>query len=174
MTANPPSLLQKKICMLGSFSVGKTSLVRRFVHGIFDDKYQTSIGVKIDNKTVDVVGERVLLLLWDIYGEDRFQKVQMSYLSGISGYLLVVDPTRRETLAEALELQERVRRAKGEVPSILALNKCDLLEDWDIELDRVAQLEQHGQMVIRTSAKTGEGVELAFSRLTQAMLESPA
>lgn len=160
--------------MLGSYSVGKTSLVRRFVSGIFDEKYQTSIGVKIDNKIVSSTGKEVLLLLWDIYGEDRFQKVQMSYLSGMSGYLLVVDPTRRETLEDALDLQKRVIEGKGAVPSILALNKCDLLQDWEIDPDRFTQIEQTGQVVIRTSAKTGEGVELAFSRLTQAMLESPA
>jgi small GTP-binding protein len=167
-------MLQKKICMLGSFSVGKTSLVRRYVHGFFDEKYQTSIGVKIDKKIVNVLGEDVELILWDIYGEDRFQKVQMSYLSGMFGYLLVVDPTRRDTLDEALDLQQRVVEAKGSLPSILAFNKCDLLEDWDIDTDRIAQIEARGQIVLRTSAKTGEGVELAFSRLTQAMLESPA
>jgi small GTP-binding protein len=167
-------MLQKKICMLGSFSVGKTSLVRRYVHGFFDEKYQTSIGVKIDKKIVNVLGEDVELILWDIYGEDRFQKVQMSYLSGMFGYLLVVDPTRRDTLDEALDLQQRVVEAKGSLPSILAFNKCDLLEDWDIDPDRIAQIEANGQIVLRTSAKTGEGVELAFSRLTQAMLESPA
>lgn len=167
-------MLQKKICMLGSYSVGKTSLVRRFVFGIFDEKYQTSIGVKIDKKVVDSSGETVELILWDIYGEDRFQKVQMSYLSGMFGYLLVVDPTRRDTLDEALDLQRRVIEAKGPMPCILALNKCDLLEDWDIDPDRISQIEESGQIVLRTSAKTGEGVELAFSRLTQAMLESPA
>ncbi|HUO33592.1 MAG TPA: Rab family GTPase [Candidatus Acidoferrum sp.] len=167
-------MLQKKICMLGSFSVGKTSLVRRFVSGIFSDKYQTSIGVKIDNKTVEISGEEVKLLLWDIYGEDRFQKVQMSYLNGMSGYLLVVDPTRRETLEDALDLQQRVKESKGEVPSVLVLNKSDLLKDWDIDSDRIALLERNGQIVLCTSAKTGEGVELAFSRLARAMLESPA
>jgi len=167
-------MLQKKICMLGSFSVGKTSLVRRFIHGFFDEKYQTNIGVKVDNKTLELDGEKLLLLLWDIYGEDRFQKVQMSYLSGMSGYLLVVDPTRRQTLDDALDLQKRVRDTKGDVSSILLLNKCDLLEDWEIDPDRVSELERNGQPVLRTSAKTGEGVEEAFSRLAQAMLKSPA
>lgn len=173
MPQTAPSM-QKKICMLGSFSVGKTSLVRRFVSGIFDEKYITNIGVKIDQKIVNPTGESVNLVLWDIYGEDRFQKVLMSYLSGMSGYLLVVDPTRRETLDDALDLQKRVVGAKGAVPSILALNKCDLLPDWEIDPERISEIEKNGQIVVRTSAKTGEGVELAFSRLTQAMLESPA
>ncbi|HTV58042.1 MAG TPA: Rab family GTPase [Verrucomicrobiae bacterium] len=167
-------MLQKKICMLGSFSVGKTSLVRRFVSGFFDEAYQTNIGVKIDNKDLKVDGEDLKLLLWDIYGEDRFQKVQMSYLNGMSGYLLVVDPTRRQTLEDALDLQQRVVQANGDVASVLLLNKCDLLDDWEIDPDRVPQLQSLGQLVLRTSAKTGEGVEEAFSLLAQAMLKSPA
>src|SRR6516165_910024 len=102
-------MLQKKICMLGSFSVGKTSLVRRFVESIFDEKYQTTIGVKVDKKVTRAGGEPVTLVLWDIYGEDVFQKMRMTYLRGMAGYLLVVDPTRNQTLDDALALQARVQ-----------------------------------------------------------------
>jgi small GTP-binding protein len=167
-------MVQKKVCMLGSFSVGKTSLVRRFVESIFDEKYHTTIGVKVDKKVVQASGEEVTLVLWDLHGEDAFQKMRMSYLRGMSGYLLVIDPTRRQTLEDALSLQERVEEAMGAIPSILVLNKHDLLKEWDIDLDRVTLLEERGQTVIRASAKTGEGVEQGFSRLASAMLQSPA
>jgi len=165
-------MLQKKICMLGSFSVGKTSLVRRFVESIFDEKYHTTIGVKVDKKVVPVDREEVTLVLWDIHGEDVFQKMRMSYLRGMSGYLLVVDPTRPQTLEDALALQTRVREAMGAVPWILVLNKCDRIAEWEIDLEPIRSLEGSGQVVVRTSAKTGEGVEQAFSRLAQAMLHS--
>lgn len=165
-------MLQKKVCMLGSFSVGKTSLVRRFVESIFDEKYHTTIGVKVDKKVVEVGDEELMLVLWDIHGEDGFQKMRMSYLRGMSGYLVVVDPVRRQTLEEALSLQARVRETAGPIPSILVLNKCDLISEWDIDLDRIKLLQDRGQEVIRTSAKTGEGVEDAFSRLARAMLDS--
>jgi small GTP-binding protein len=166
-------MLQKKICMLGSFSVGKTSLVRRFVESIFDEKYHTTIGVKVDKKVVPVDREEVTLVLWDIHGEDVFQKMRMSYLRGMSGYLLVVDPTRRQTLEDGLALQARVTEAMGPIPWILVLNKCDRIAEWEIDLERIRSFEGSGQAVVRTSAKTGEGVERAFSRLAQAMLHSP-
>jgi len=67
-------VIQKKICMLGSFSVGKTSLVSRFVSTVFSDKYLTTVGVKIDKKALTVGGEDVTLMLWDIYGEDDFRR----------------------------------------------------------------------------------------------------
>ena len=101
-------MLQKKICMLGSFSVGKTSLVRRFVESIFSDAYQTSIGVKIEKKVVRAGNEEVTLVLWDIHGEDVYQKIRMSYLRGMSGYLLVADGTRRQTQIGRASCRERV------------------------------------------------------------------
>lgn len=160
--------------MLGSFSVGKTSLVRRFVESMFDEKYHTTIGVKVDKKNLQVDGEELTLVLWDIHGEDVFQKMRMTYLRGMSGYLLVVDPTRRQTLDDALSLQGRVQEAMGRIPWILILNKCDLIAEWEIDLERMGALQGSGQAVVRTSAKTGEGVEEAFSHLAKAMLDSPS
>ena len=159
-------MIQKKICMLGGFGVGKTSLVSRFVHSIFSDTYLTTIGVKIDKKTVDLGRERVDLILWDIHGEDDFQKVRMSYLRGSSGYLLVADGTRRGSLDVALELHEQARLTVGHVPAILAINKADLASTWDI--DPVA-LQALDLPVVRTSAKTGSEVEETFASLARAM-----
>jgi small GTP-binding protein len=163
-------MLQKKICMLGSFSVGKTSLVRRFVESIFSDAYQTSIGVKIDKKVVRAGNEDVTLVLWDIHGEDVYQKIRMSYLRGMSGYLLVVDGTRRQTLEDALSLNERVIQEAGKIPAVLVLNKSDLAEGWEIDAARASELTTAGWTIIRTSAKTGNSVEEVFSKLTAAML----
>jgi small GTP-binding protein len=163
-------MLQKKICMLGSFSVGKTSLVRRFVESIFSDAYQTSIGVKIDKKVVRSGNEDVTLVLWDIHGEDVYQKIRMSYLRGMSAYLLVADGTRRQTLDDALALNERVVEEAGKVPAILVINKSDLAEKWEIDAARESELTAAGWTIIRTSAKTGDSVEEVFSKLTAAML----
>jgi small GTP-binding protein len=163
-------MLQKKICMLGSFSVGKTSLVRRFVESIFSDAYQTSIGVKIEKKVVHSGNEDVTLVLWDIHGEDVYQKIRLSYLRGMSGYLLVVDGTRRQTLDDALALNERVIQEAGKVPAVLVFNKCDLAEKWEIDSVRESELTAAGWTMIRTSAKTGDSVEEVFAKLTAAML----
>jgi len=163
-------MLEKKICMLGTLAVGKTSLVRRFIEGIYSEGYQTSIGVKVDKKSVRGAGQEVKLVLWDIFGEDRFQKVQASYWRGMFGYLLVVDGTRRNTLDEALALNQRVTDTGLKVPAILLVNKADLADQWEIGDDRLAQLTQSGWEIMRTSAKSGENVDAAFSRLTSKML----
>jgi small GTP-binding protein len=155
------------MCLLGAYGVGKTSLVSRFVHSMFSEKYMTTIGVKIDKKTVDLGHERVDLILWDIHGEDEYQKVRMSYIRGASGYLLVVDGTRRSTLDTALSLHESAQRTIGHVPFMVAVNKADLATRWEFDTDLVGQL---GLPFVKTSAKSGAQVEEAFESLSRAML----
>jgi len=164
-------MIKKKICMLGSFAVGKTSLVRQFVDSIFSEKYHTSIGVKIDKKVVRVDDSEVNLILWDIHGEDEFQKIQASYLTGTSGYFLVIDGTRSNTLAVAKELNQFTLNHIGSVPFIVLINKADLLSDWEIIDEELDLLKEKGWELIKTSAKTGEGVEEAFKQLANKMLE---
>lgn len=163
-------MIQKKICMLGAFATGKTSLVARFVKSIFSEKYHTTVGVKIDKKVLKVGSEDVMLMLWDLAGEDEFNKVQMSYLRGSAGYILVVDGTRRSTLDKAFSLQKNVEEAIGKVPFILVLNKADLLEDWEIDQTTITELTDQGLLVIKGSAKTGEGVEELFLSLAEKMV----
>jgi small GTP-binding protein len=165
-------MIQKKICLLGAFGVGKTSLVSRFVHSIFSDKYLTTVGVKIEKKTVAAGQRDVDLVIWDIYGEDDFQKVRLSYLRGAAGYLLVADGTRRATLDVAWSLRANAAATVGDVPFLLLVNKADLTASWEIDEPALAELERLNWTVIRTSAKTGAGVEGAFGTLADAMLRA--
>jgi small GTP-binding protein len=163
-------MLQKKICMLGSFAVGKTSLVRRFVESIYSEVYQTTVGVKIDKKNMQMDGKEVSLVLWDIYGEDDYQKMRWTYLRGASGYLLVADGTRKATLEQAVSLEQKVREVAGAIPFVLVINKSDLIRDWELDPALEAQWAAQGWSILHSSAKTGEGVEESFSLLTRKML----
>jgi small GTP-binding protein len=164
-------MIQKKICMVGAFATGKTSLVARFVHSIFSERYYTTVGVKIDKKIIDIRENKLNFILWDLYGEDEFQKVRMSYLRGSAGYLLVVDGTRHSTLETAFNLQTRVEDAIGQVPFILVLNKSDMTDEWEIENSEIEAIIQKDWSVIKTSAKNGLGVEKVFQTLAQKILD---
>lgn len=164
-------MIQKKICMLGGFAVGKTSLVRQFVESIYSDKYHTTVGVKIDKKLVNVGEQEVNLLLWDIQGEDGVQKLRSSYLRGAAGYLLVIDGTRGSTLDTACAIQQSAQEILGLVPFIAVINKIDLVDEWDLDEKAVEGLVQAGWTVYRTSAKTGQHVENAFVNLARKITE---
>jgi small GTP-binding protein len=156
--------------MLGAYAVGKTSLVSRFVRSIFSDKYLTTVGVKVDKKTVKIAGQELSLMVWDLAGEDDFYQVRMSYLRGSAGYLLVADGTRGATLDKAFDLHRRAETEIGQVPLILVINKLDAIEDWEINETDLASLSDSGWQVVATSAKTGVGVNEAFWALGQKTL----
>ncbi len=162
-------MMQKKICMLGAFAVGKTSLVSRFVRSVFADRYLTTVGVKVDKKVIAVDGSDVTLMLWDLYGHDDFQSVRTSYLRGASGYLLVADGTRQQTIEIARALQKTANGVLGSVPFVFLLNKSDLESEWQVDERALIRIAELGWPIIRTSAKTGVGVEDAFLRLARDM-----
>jgi small GTP-binding protein len=158
-----------KLCLIGATGVGKTSLVARYAHSIFSERYATTIGVKIETKEVQREGWSVTLVLWDLSGEDEFQAVQTGYLRGAAACLIVVDAARPETLGTALSLEQRARTTTGDVPFVIALNKADLLMSNDIDQRLREALKVRELKVVRTSAKTGEGVEEAFNCLVDAI-----
>ncbi len=159
-------ILQKKICILGDFGVGKTSLVKRFVKNEFSEKYLTTVGVKMDTKLVDVGDEtRVKLVIWDIAGENGLKKISQNYLRGSAGFLLVIDGSRANTLDVALDMKQGILQLQGDIPFVALLNKHDLKEQWEIAEADIARLNAEAGQVFFTSAKTGDNVETAFREL---------
>ena len=165
-------MTQKKVAMLGCVAVGKTSLTERFVESIFSDRYRTTVGVRIHRKELTVAGGEVALVIWDLAGEDEFVELRTTYLRGAAGYVLVADGTRQETLEKAVHLRERAGAAIGSVPFLLAVNKTDRLEEWTIRNSDLEALERAGWTVVRTSARTGDGVETLFHTLAARLMES--
>jgi len=160
------TLLNSKICILGDFAVGKTSTVERFVNNHFSDKYLTTIGVKVDTKEIQLTEYvKLKLIIWDIAGTDRFGPVELAYLRGASGYILVADGTRAKTVAAALDLKSQAEERYGELPYVFLLNKSDLQHSWDVSDQRLDELSQSLTNVFVTSAKSGDKVDEAISTL---------
>ena len=163
-------MIQKKICMVGTFAVGKTSLVRQFVESVYSDKYHTTVGVKVDKKIVTVGEEQLTLVLWDIEGAETGLELRQSYLRGAAGYLLVADGTRPDTVGSAVALQARTEATIGKMPFLLLLNKVDLDQHWRVDPKELDRLRSSNWLMTTTSAKTGQGVENAFATLAQKMM----
>lgn len=161
----------KKICLIGDFGVGKTSLVNRFVNNDFSEEYQTTVGVSICTRSVELATDvSVKFVIWDIAGADRLTTVSRSYLSGANGCILVADGTRKKTIENALELKVAVDVQLDNPEMICLLNKHDLFADWVVDNEYFSYLDSLDSWQM-TSARTGEGVEDAFTLLARKFLD---
>jgi small GTP-binding protein len=160
-----------KVCMVGAFGVGKTSLVRRFVHQQFDERYHTTLGVKIDTRIVDSIKEPIKLVLWDMEGADPFEADKRplarirSYMKGAHALILVADGTRPATVKTALGLYHDFCREFQFVPAIMLANKADLTAEWRFD-DSVLP---DAISLFQTSALNGQNVEEAFIALGETL-----
>lgn len=156
----------KKIVLVGHFGVGKSSLVKRFVHQKFSDQYLTTIGVKIDKKVVEVNGASVKLMLWDIAGESTAMKIPKKYFAGAHGILYVFDLSREETYTNLQNDLFEISKQLKDVPAVVLGNKSDLVDD-----DFISNLKKEMSMDFKpTSAKTGDFVEDSFIHLAQELI----
>ena len=159
----------KKVCLLGDFAVGKTSLVRRFVYNLFNDKYIATIGVRVSRKTVVVPRDdevvELTMMLWDLAGSEEFDGVRASYLRGTAGAVLVCDLTRLETLDSLQAYADDLLSINPGAQLILAANKCDLTDQQltPAQIETVAADLNAPHYL--TSAKTGDEVETLFRHL---------
>ena len=166
----------KKICLLGDPAVGKTSLIRRYVFDMFDDKYITTIGTKVTKKTVMVPattgqgGVRITLLIWDILGQREYQRLHPVYYQGAEGALIVCDSTRKETIGSLSTWVTSFKNVVGPVPVVFLMNKSDLVDPEKFDRTEIEALcKQHNAPYLPTSAKSGLNVEKAFLTVSEAL-----
>jgi len=160
-----------KLCLLGDGAVGKTSLVRRFVFDVFDDKYLVSFGTKVSKKSMTIGEDTVDLMIWDILGQRTHESLHAAYYRGAAGALAVCDFTRPDTMYSLRQWIGSFRSVVGNKPIIILGNKSDLDKEFSID-DLKAFGSQVGCDVLDTSAKTGHNVEQAFVDIGRRLLEA--
>jgi len=159
----------KKIVLLGHFSVGKTSLLRRFIDDQFSEEYIVTIGVQVKKKVVTVKHKEkqdisVSFIIWDIEGNKSVKSTRKSYLLGTHGFIYVFDVNNDLTYKNTLE---EIDYLKSTYPNVLVKvvgNKIDLVNAKNIE-NELALLKI--PVDILTSAKTGENIDFLFKKLAE-------
>jgi small GTP-binding protein len=160
--------LSKKVILLGHFGVGKTSLIKRYVHQKFSEEYLTTIGVKIDKKVVNINGREISMLIWDIAGENTQQKVPSSYKLGAHGVIFVFDLTRPSSYENLEEDIVHMQNILPPIPFVLVGNKTDIIDD-----DQLVTIKDSLPVYkyFFSSAKTGDHVEELFEELGKLMIQ---
>lgn len=161
-------MIRKKILLLGDFSVGKTSLIKRYIDGTFDDKYLTTIGVKISKKVLTVAVAECEMLIWDIEGATPSKKIPLSYYRGASGAIFVSDVTRGDTMVGLKAHKEIFLSENPDSKFVVAYNKVDMLNGVPIE--KIEQEIKSKEDVFLTSALDGKNVETLFIKLMEKIL----
>jgi small GTP-binding protein len=168
-----PENLKAKVCFLGDWSIGKTSLIQKFVKNMFSENYLVTVGTRTSKKTIVIKKPEfqseinLTLLIWDIMGQISFRKIlHPSYFKGAKGAFLVCDLTREDTLKHLDDWVDSLFTEGNLMPTVFIANKSDLTDQYEFgvkEIERVASI--YNSPFYITSAKTGENVERAFQAL---------
>lgn len=179
MTFEDPSMkpIKKyKLVFLGEQSVGKTSLITRFMYNSFETSYQATIGIDFLSKTVYLEDRTIRLQLWDTAGQERFRSLIPSYIRDSSVAVVVYDITSLESFQETNKWIEDVRKERGEdVIIMLVGNKTDLSNTRQVTTtEGMQKAKELNVLFIETSAKVGYNVNLLFRRIAAALPEIEA
>lgn len=164
----------KKMCILGDPSVGKTSLVLKYVKQSFSPEYLSTIGAVAYKKEIEIKNASVYLVIWDIAGQETFDAVRLAYFKGAEGAFVVCDSLRENTYNHIEDWISSLYRVQKGVPIIFLANKIDLLEEdksnYIKEKMRLIS-ENYKTEYFLTSAKEGTNVENAFLLLAKKMVK---
>ncbi|RXK41030.1 GTP-binding protein ryh1 [Tremella mesenterica] len=170
-TSSSNPLRKFKLVFLGEQSVGKTSLITRFMYDTFDNTYQATIGIDFLSKTMYLEDRTVRLQLWDTGNQERFRSLIPSYIRDSSVAVIVYDITNRTSFLNTSKWVDDVRNERGQdVIIVLVGNKTDLNDKRQVtpeDLDKRAK--ELGVMSIETSAKAGHNVKTLFKKIAMAL-----
>lgn len=166
-----PALRKYKLVFLGEQSVGKTSLITRFMYDSFDTTYQATVGIDFLSKTVYLKDRTVRLQLWDTAGQERFRSLIPSYIRDSAVAVVVYDITNFKSFEQTERWVEEVRKERGtNVIIILVGNKVDLEDIREVSVERAERMAKEMNILfIETSAKVGYNIKQLFRRIGDAL-----
>jgi small GTP-binding protein len=163
-----------KVCLIGDFAVGKTSLIRRFTESRFSESYLSTIGIRVSRRVLqiaDAYPSTLTLLIWDTAGSELFTNIVRSYYRGSRGAALVCDVTRAETVTSLVRYAGEFHTVNPDVPLLIMANKIDLRSERAVSDEQLGEIAAMlDAPLFFTSARTGESVEEAFQALGQSIV----
>jgi len=166
-----------KVCIFGDGGVGKTTLIRRFAKGVFEEHIRMTIGADFSVKNIDIDNRKVTLRIWDFAGEDRFRVLLPAFAKGADGGIFMYDTTRFSSLGQIRDwlsiFEYFISEDKLKIPIIMVGGKNDLLEKRSIPTEEAKEISRTFDLkgFFECSSKTGDNVEEIFEFIAKLIID---
>jgi len=161
-----------KIMCTGDTGVGKSALILRFSDEMFNASYISTIGVDFKVRSIEHDGKTIKLQIWDTAGQERFRTITAAYYRGSHGIIVTFDVTDEESFNNVKYWLNEVHvYAMKDIPIILVGNKIDMETKRKISTATAEKFARdNGLVYVEASAKTGAGVDLIFSKISELLI----
>ena len=161
-----------KIVLIGDTCVGKSCILVRFSDDVFVENYVTTIGVDFRFKTMIVKNKIAKIQIWDTAGQERYRSITTAYYRGAAAIIICCDSTNKESFYNINNWIEEISKyTDKDVDKLILMNKCDLVEERQIDKNEISKFEkENGIKIMEVSAKTGNGIDKAFEYIIEQLI----
>ena len=161
-----------KFLILGDITVGKTTLLLKYIDNFTPEIYISTLGVDYKTKNIVFNGIKVSLQIWDTAGQERYKVITKSFVKGTDGIIFMYDITQKESFINIKKwIEETEGENPGDVKKIIVGNKIDKEEDRQVTDEMKEKLSKEVDIdLIEVSAKKGIDVDKVFDILVEKIL----
>ena len=162
-----------KIVLIGDTCVGKSCILVRFSDDVFSENYVTTIGVDFRFKTMIIKNKIAKIQIWDTAGQERYRSITTAYYRGAAAIIICCDSTNKDSFYNLNNwIDEIAKYTDRDVDKLILMNKCDLVENRQIDKSEISKFEkENGVKIMEVSAKTGDGIDKAFEYIIEKLID---
>ena len=161
------------IVLIGDTCVGKSCILVRFSDDVFSENYVTTIGVDFRFKTMIIKNKIAKIQIWDTAGQERYRSITTAYYRGAAAIIICCDSTNKDSFYNLNNwIDEIAKYTDRDVDKLILMNKCDLVENRQIDKSEISKFEkENGVKIMEVSAKTGDGIDKAFEFIIEKLID---
>ena len=172
MNSEQEAQIVLKLLLLGDSSVGKTSILNKYISNKFDESSISTVGVDYMDKIIDYNKFKIKLQIWDTSGEEKFRTITKNFYRNADGLLVVFDLTKKESYDHIRSWINEAKENNDKLKTILIGNKLDLKDERIVAIDVAKQFaEKNNLKYIETSAKDGTNINESFQAIIDLLFD---
>ena len=165
-------IIEIKLILLGDISVGKSSILGRYIDNSFTEDYQCTLQVETKSKIIDIdLNTSVKMNIWDTVGQEKYRNLTRQYFRNCQGAIIVFDLTRKDSFDGVQKWIDELKDFSSNIPILIAGNKSDLINEREVNEDVIENFVKNKYMYYDVSAKNGSNVSLAFDKIRTEIIE---